>query len=84
MKKTIKWIAVIAGILLLTLIVAIILIPQFVDVQKYKPEIEKLVMEQTGRSFSMGDDIELSVFPWIGISLSDLSLGNPKGLLLCL
>ena len=79
MKKTIKWIAVIAGILLLTLIVAIILIPQFVDVQKYKPEIEKLVMEQTGRSFSMGDDIELSVFPWIGISLSDLSLGNPKG-----
>ena len=42
-------------------------------------EIEKKVAEATGRPFALGGDLDLSVFPWIGISLSDLHLGNPSG-----
>ncbi len=79
MKGLMKWMLMGGGLLLVLIVGAIVLIPRFVDVQKYKPMIEELVTEQTGRSFSMGDDIQLSVFPWVGVSLSDLRLGSPKG-----
>ncbi len=79
MNKLLKWAGILVGLVLILIIGAVVLVPMFVDVQKYKPEIEALVTEQTGRSFSMGDDIKLSVFPWVGVSLSDLKLGNAKG-----
>jgi len=61
------------------IIAALLIIPLFVDVQKYKPVIEDRVAEATGRPFSVGDDLKLSLFPWAGISLSDLQLGNTAG-----
>ncbi len=79
MKGFIKWTLIGGGVFLVLIVGAIVLIPRFVDVQKYKPMIEERVTEQTGRSFSMGDDIVLSVFPWVGVSLSDIHLGNAKG-----
>jgi len=79
MKGLMKWMVMGAGLVLALIAGAIVLIPQLVDIQHYKPMIEDLVSEQTGRSFSMGNDIKLSVFPWVGVSLSDLRLGNPKG-----
>jgi AsmA protein len=79
MKGFMKWVLMGGGICLVLIVGAVVLIPRFVDVQQYKPMIEKLVTEQTGRSFSMGDDIQLSVVPWVGVSLSDLRLGSPKG-----
>jgi AsmA protein len=79
MKGFMKWVLMGGGVLLVLIVGAIVLVPRFVDVQQYKPMIEELVTEQTGRSFSMGDDIQLSVFPWVGVSLSDLRLGSPQG-----
>jgi AsmA protein len=79
MKKTIKWTAIIGGGLIVLVIAALLIIPMFVDIQKYKPEIEKRVAEATGRPFNLGGDLDLSLFPWAGISLSDLHLGNPPG-----
>ncbi|PIE61510.1 MAG: hypothetical protein CSA29_02880 [Desulfobacterales bacterium] len=79
MKKMIKWGTIAAGVCLLLIVGLIILVPMFVDVNKYKPEIQDMVTQKTGRSFSLGDDIKLSVFPWIGIRLSDVKLGNAKG-----
>jgi len=79
MKGFMKWVLMGGGVCLVLIVGAVVLIPRFVDVQQYKPMIEELVTEQTGRSFSMGDDIQLSVFPWVGVNLSDLRLGSPKG-----
>jgi len=79
MKSLIKWGLILGGLFVVLIVGAVFLVPQFVDVQKYKPKIEELVTQQTGRSFSMGDDIQLSVFPWVGVSLTDLNLGSPKG-----
>ena len=77
--KAVKWISIILGALIILLILAVIFVPMFIDVQKYKPEIEKKVTEATGRPFTIGGNLDLSVFPWIGVSLSDLYLGNPSG-----
>ncbi len=79
MKGIIKWGLIALGCLILLVAGAVMLIPRFVDIKQYKPEIEQLVSEQAGRPFSIGDDMDLSVFPWVGVKLSDLKLGNPKG-----
>jgi len=79
MKKVLKWGSIVIAGLVVIIIAAILIIPRVVDVQKYKPELEKKIAQASGRPFSVGDDLHLSVFPWAGISFSDLELGNVKG-----
>ena len=79
MKRTLKWILILVGGLVGLVIVALLVIPLFVDVDTYKPVIEKKVSEATGRPFRLAGDLDLSLFPWAGLALSDLHLGNPPG-----
>lgn len=79
MKKIFKWMLLCLGALVIAMVAAVLLIPRFVDVQKYKPRMEQMVTDATGRPFSLGGALELSLFPWVGVSLSDLQLGNPPG-----
>jgi len=79
MKSTLKWGAIVIGCLVVIIIAALLIIPMFVDVQKYKPVLESKVEEATGRPFTVGDDLKLSLFPWAGVSFSNLRLGNPAG-----
>jgi len=79
MKNILKWLFIIGGGFLVLVIAAVLIIPQFVNVQKYKPIIEQKVAAATGRSFTLGDNIDVSVFPWVGVKLTDLHLGNPAG-----
>ena len=77
MKKALKWGAIICVGFIVVVIAALLIIPMFVDVQKYKPELEKWMSETTGRSFSVGDDLDLSLFPWAGVSFSeDVSIAS--------
>jgi AsmA protein len=79
MKRLLKWLLILGGGLFLLVVVALLIVPMFIDVQKYKPEIEKRVSDATGRPFSIGGKLELSLFPWAGLAFSDLHLGNPPG-----
>ncbi len=79
MKGILKWIVIIGGVALLLIISAAFIIPKFIDVKKYKPVIEEKVAAATGRTFTFGDDMDVSVFPWVGVRLTDLHLGNPEG-----
>jgi len=79
MMKFFKWILILAGGLILIIVLALLVIPMFVDVQQYKPHIEKRVSEAVGRPFSLGGDLKFSLFPWAGLSFNDLKLGNPSG-----
>ncbi len=79
MKRLLKWLATIIGCLVLLILLAALIIPHVVDVQRYKPHIERKVSEASGRPFSMGEDLKLSLFPWVGLSLSNVRLGNPPG-----
>ena len=53
MKNFLKWGAIVVGCLVVVIIAALLIIPMFVDVQKYKPVIEDKVVEATGRPFSL-------------------------------
>lgn len=77
--KAIMWIGIVVGALIVLIVLALLIVPNFVDVQKYKPQIEQRVAEATGRPFNIGGELKLSLFPWAGLSFSDLHLGNPPG-----
>lgn len=79
MHKTLKWLIITGGALLALVVGALILVPFFVDIEQYKPQIEKQVSDATGRDFTIGGRLKLSLFPWAGIAFSDLYLGNPAG-----
>jgi AsmA protein len=79
MNKAVKWVLVIAGSLAAIVVIAVIVLSMVIDVEKYKPQIEQQVAKATGRSFRLGGDLKPSFFPWIGVRLSDLHLGNPSG-----
>ncbi len=79
MKKVLKWLVAVVGVCMVVIIAAALIIPRLIDIKSYKPVLEKKVTGITGRSFSIGDDMDLSVFPWIAIKLSDVRFGNPEG-----
>jgi AsmA protein len=79
MKGIMKWIGIIGGVFLVLIIAAALIIPRVMDIKKYKPVIQEKIASATGRTFSFGDDMDVSVFPWVGVRLTDLHLGNPDG-----
>lgn len=79
MGKLIKWLFGLVLLLVVLIVAAIIVLPMVVDPNDYKGEIVKVVKEQTGRDLSIEQDLNLSVFPWLGIETGGVSLSNPKG-----
>ncbi|MBU4002324.1 MAG: AsmA family protein, partial [Proteobacteria bacterium] len=61
MKNLIKRIFIIAGGLVLFIILALILIPFFVDMGKYKTPIEEKISASIGRTFSIKGELTLSL-----------------------
>lgn len=51
----------------------------YIDPNDYKDQIANLVSKQTGHTLNIDGDIKLSIFPWIGLELQQLSLENPQG-----
>jgi len=66
-------------IFLVLVVLAIIAFVATFDANNYKPQIIEQVEKATGRTFSIEGDIHLSIFPWIGLKVEDVSLGNEKG-----
>ncbi|MGX9364787.1 AsmA family protein [Desulfoplanes sp. PS50] len=50
-----------------------------VDPNDYKDDIAAVVTRETGRELSIPGDISLSVFPWLGLEMGRVSLGNAPG-----
>jgi AsmA protein len=79
MSKVVKWIlAIVVGLTLL--IVAVVIVALLVvDVNRFKPRIEAEASKALGRPVTIGGKIEPSVFPWVGVAVHDLHIGNPSG-----
>lgn len=79
MKKTIKIIAWLLAALLVTVVAAAIIIPLVVDPNDYRDEISAAVKKHTGRELTIEGKIELSLFPWLGVRMGAMQLGNAEG-----
>jgi AsmA protein len=79
MKKIIRYliIGVVAAIVFLVAIVAIFL--AVFDPNAYKQDLTELVREQTGRELQFHGDVDLTVFPALGMKLGAMSFSNAEG-----
>lgn len=74
MKKSIG----IALAILVLLLMGLLAVPFFVDVNDYREQIADKISEQTGRSVELGE-IKASLFPWLGLRIKDVRVGNRSG-----
>ncbi len=79
MKTLLKIIAWVAGIGLAALVAAIVLVPLLIDPNDHKDAITARVKKHTGRDLSIEGKLEMSVFPWLGVTVGGLQLGNAAG-----
>ncbi|MEE9356182.1 MAG: AsmA family protein [Methylococcaceae bacterium] len=79
MGKIIKILLSLVAFLVFLVIVAIFVVPHFIDLNDYKDKLQTAVKEQTGRDALIEGDIDLSFFPWLGLETGKLSLSNAPG-----
>ena len=79
MKKLLKWFIGFIGILLVLLIVIAGAIYLFFDPNDHKEFISTKVKEATGRHLLLKGDIALSYYPWLGVEVGQMTLGNAPG-----
>jgi AsmA protein len=79
MGKLLKILGWLLGVLVLLIVAAVIIIPLVVDPNDFKDEIVTQVRAQTGRSLQIEGDLNLSVFPWLGLETGAVALGNAEG-----
>lgn len=65
----------IAGLLLLVIVAAAIFVMTF-DANRYKPQIERLVQEKTGRTLKLQGPLEAAVWPGIGAKVSGVTFSE--------
>lgn len=79
MSRLLQIILGLFGLLVVLVLAAVIIIPLVVDPNDYRDHIARGVEEDTGRSFEIEGEISLSVFPWLGLEVGRMRLGNPPG-----
>ena len=79
MGKFIRLIAWLAGILVVLIVLAAIIVPLVIDPNDYKDDIAAAVEAQTGRKLTIQGDIGLSVFPWLALDIGPTQLANGQG-----
>jgi AsmA protein len=77
MKKFLKILFSTLLVIILLIVIAIAVLPFIIDPNDFKPQIAAQVKKMTGRELTLGGDIDLSVFPWLGVELQKVSLSNP-------
>lgn len=71
------WAKILVGIIVV-LILIVLAVPYFVNVDRYRGTISDAIAKQTGRKVTLGP-IHARLFPGAGVSVSDLHIGNPTG-----
>lgn len=77
-----KWIKRIVMLVIALVLVAILVAVAFVmtvNPNDYKDQIARVIQKETGRTVQFNGPISLSLFPWLGVTLKDVSLGNAIG-----
>jgi uncharacterized protein involved in outer membrane biogenesis len=69
------WAKILVGIVVV-LILIVVAVPYFVNVDRYRDTISDALAKQTGRKVTLGP-IHARLFPGAGVSVSDLHVGNP-------
>src|SRR5690606_34166320 len=75
-RPVMKKVLIALGVILALVILAVIIIPFLIPVEKYKEEIAAQVKSSTGRDFVIAGPLSLSLFPNIALSAEDVRFAN--------
>ncbi|MEW5757169.1 MAG: AsmA family protein [Pseudomonadota bacterium] len=78
MGKFIRILLMALGLLVALVLATVVAVIVFVDPNDYREQIGERVHDATGRTLAIGN-IDLSLFPWVGLELRDVALGNAQG-----
>ena len=79
MGRLIKVIASIIGVLIILIVLAGLILPMIIDVNDHKDRISLEIKNATGYDVVIQGDIDLSLIPWIGLSLGKTHVASPPG-----
>ena len=79
MKKLIRVLLGLVALVVVLFIVAVAVASFYFDPNDFKDQMSAAVKENTGRDLSIAGDIELSLFPWLGVQVGQVTLGNASG-----
>ncbi len=77
--KALKILLWILMVLIVLAVGTVFVVTRLVDPNDYKPQISKLVADQTGRTLELQGELKLTFFPWIGAETGPLRLSNAVG-----
>ncbi len=79
MKKNFNWLIALTGICIAFTVLIVFLAPKLINIESYKAGIELKIEELTGRSFSLGENHQISIFPNTRVVFRKIRMGNPQG-----
>ena len=79
MKRFFKLILGLLVTVVILLVAAALVLPMIYDKEDLKQVLATQVQERTGRDLSIDGALDFSVFPWLAVEVSDLSLSNADG-----
>ncbi len=79
MNRLLKILLSIVALVVTLIVAAIVILPLLITPNDFKPEIQTAVKDATGRDITIEGDLELSVFPWFGVSTGKITLSNAQG-----
>ncbi|HYL88368.1 MAG TPA: AsmA family protein [Burkholderiales bacterium] len=74
--KAIKYTFYAIGALLVLLVLGAVVFAMTFNPNKYKPEIERIVKERTGRTLSLKGDLQVAIWPALGAKVNGVTLSE--------
>ncbi|MDX1513915.1 MAG: AsmA family protein [Gammaproteobacteria bacterium] len=79
MKTFFKAIGILIVVVVVLVIGAVVALPMLIDPEDVKKEVTAKVKDETGRDLKIVGDVGFTVFPWLGVEMGRVELGNPPG-----
>ena len=79
MASLFKWLFGLIIFVVVLVVAAAVILPMVVDPNDYKPQIVAAAKDKLGRDLAIEQDLNLTVFPWLGIETGGVRLGNAAG-----
>lgn len=67
------------GFIVVLAVAALVITLVYIDPNNYKESIANKIKEETGRDIQIEGDINLSYYPWLGLDVAGITVGNAKG-----
>lgn len=77
MKRFPRWLWILGSVLIVLILLALV-VPYFLDVDRYRSTIAAQIQEATGRKVTLGK-LHARLLPTVGFTIDQFTLGNPPG-----